>query len=342
MTQKFKVPIRNIFCMLSYVNDHPELIRQLSNVDEDLITYDFLAKRFIRETERLMRRGLVKDYITSAEETSYLSGKIMMTESVPYMIEQKPVVVCEKDAYSPNILLNQIMCTTLKDLFQNPHIQENTREQCFMLWELMAEVDEIELTRECFLRVGFSRHTYHYKPMIHIARLLHELRLLSHNQGNWSLFTVELEENEMNRLFEHFLFHFYRIEQQNYRVSSERMKWNLEGNQRFLPTMLTDISLTHRTESKKIIIDAKFYKNMFQRVHHKSTFHSHNLYQIFAYVMHQTDYDDVRGILIYPANHTVQLEEKYKWSEQISLEIYSIDLNQSWTNIHERLLRVIK
>ena len=46
MEQLFKVPIRNIFCMLSYVSEYYELVDQLSTVDEELITYDFLAKGF--------------------------------------------------------------------------------------------------------------------------------------------------------------------------------------------------------------------------------------------------------------------------------------------------------
>ena len=66
--------------------------------------------------------------------------------------------------------------------------------------------------------------------MIHIARLLHELTLLSHKQGNWSLFSAEIDETSMNQLFEKFLFHFYRIEQRDYHVKVEKMQWKLEGN----------------------------------------------------------------------------------------------------------------
>ncbi|MHA6252204.1 McrC family protein [Oceanobacillus sp. CAU 1775] len=341
MEQTFKVPIRNIFCMLSYVNDYPEFVDQLSDVDEEIITYDFLAKRFILEGKKLLRRGVVKNYITQQEETSTISGKMLMNESLPFIVERRPIVVCEKDFYSADIIYNQVMKTTLKGLYQNKYVEEHTRRECYLLWEQLPEVNDIELRREIFLRIRFSRQNAHYKPIIQLARLLHELRLLSHKKGEWSLFSVELSEAEMNGLFENFLFHFYRIEKKEYSVRSERMTWNLEGNKKLLPTMLTDITLSHRKENKRIVMDAKFYKNMFQRFHDKNSFHSGNLYQLFTYLMHQPEDCDLRGILIYPANDQPEISESYEWNERIQMEIYSLDLDASWNGIRSRLLEIL-
>ena len=145
--------------------------------------------------------------------------------------------------------------------------------------ETLTEVKNIALTKETFSKIHFTRHTVPYKRMVHIARLLHELTLLSHKQGNWSLFSAVLDEKALNHLFEKFLLHFYCREQKEYKVASEVMHWQLDGNQAFLPTMRTDISLTHKTQKQKLIIDAKFYKNMFQENYGKSSFHSHNMYQ---------------------------------------------------------------
>src|SRR5699024_6045770 len=152
-----------------------------------------------------------------------ISGKMLIDESLPFIVQRRPVVVCEKDYYSNNILFNKILRTTLKTLYQNPHVAERTRKECFILWEQFEEVDNIELTKRLFNRIYYSRINIHYKPMIHLARLLHELRILSHKKGDWSLFSVQLSETEMNQLFENFLFHFYRIEQKEYKVRSERM-----------------------------------------------------------------------------------------------------------------------
>ncbi|WP_268258257.1 5-methylcytosine restriction system specificity protein McrC [Bacillus massiliigorillae] len=119
------------------------------------------------------------------------------------------------------------------------------------------------------------------------------------------------------------------------------MKWNLEGNSSLLPTMRTDVSLTHKKEAKKIIIDAKFYKNMFQENFGKSSFHSHNMYQLFTYMMHQAEDQDIRGILIYPYNGTT-INEIYRWNKRTTMEVMTLNLDDTWADIYENLMKVVK
>ena len=339
MEQTFKVPIRNLFCLLSYVNDMPEFAESLNDIDEDLITIDFLAKRFLAEVDALNRRGLLKSYVTREEHTNRLGGRILINESLGYVMARKPLMVCEKDEYSPDILLNQIMKSTLMVISKNRDVKEETRRRSFQWVEYLADVDDVVLTKEMFSRIRFHRHTVHYKRMIHIARLLHELTLLSHKQGNWSLFSAEINETSMNQLFEKFLFHFYRIEQRDYHVKVEKMQWKLEGNIALLPSMRTDISLIHKREPKKIVVDAKFYKNVFQEFYGKASFQSHNMYQLFTYLMHQSDDIEVQGVLIYPYNGT-NVDETYQWNERVTMKVMTVNLDESWEKIYERLISV--
>ncbi|TYS18476.1 hypothetical protein FZC78_02750 [Rossellomorea vietnamensis] len=339
MEQVFKVPIRNLFCLLSYINDMPELIESLSDVDEDLITYDFIVDQFLREVDWLQHRGLVRDYVEKQEVTNRLSGRMLINESIPYLAGKKPMLVCEKDEYSLDILPNQIMKFTLQSICMNQYLKTETRKKSFLKLELLHEVRDLSLTKRIFSQLIFKRHNEHYKRMIHLATLLFELRLLSHRQGKWSLFSAELDERSLNAIFEKFLFHFYRIEQKDYRVSSEILQWGLEGNKSYLPQMKTDVSLTHKEEQKKIIIDAKFYKNAFQENFGKATFHSHNMYQLFTYLMHQDRELQLRGLLIYPANGT-DVKESYQWSENVCLEVMTVDLDGSWKEIYERLIDI--
>ena len=136
------------------------------------------------------------------------------------------------------------------------------------------------------------------------------------------------------------MYHFYRLEQKDYRVSAEQMQWKLEGNTALLPSMRTDISLIHKREQKKIVMDAKFYKNVFQEFHGKASFHSHNMYQLFTYLMHQNPEQEVRGILIYPFNGS-DVDETYLWDERVKMEILTVNLNDSWKAIYERLVSVV-
>lgn len=326
--------------MLSYANDMPDFVDSLNDIDEDLITYDFIAKQFLKEVEALNRRGFINGYVTRVEHTNRLGGRILMNDSLEYIMAKKPIMVCEKDEYSADILFNQIMKVTLMAIRKNRYVKVETRRRSYKWLDSLVGVGYVALTREMFLRCHFHRHNVHYKRMIHIARLLHELTLLSHKQGNWSLFSAEIDETSMNRLFEKFLFHFYRIEQKDYRVAVEQMHWNLDGNAKLLPSMRTDISLIHKREPKKIVMDAKFYKNMFQEFHGKASFHSHNMYQLFTYLMHQEQETEVRGILLYPYNGT-DVAECYRWNERVTLDVMTVNLEDSWMDIYERLISVL-
>jgi 5-methylcytosine-specific restriction enzyme subunit McrC len=341
MESAFKVPIRNLFCMLSYVQDMPDLVKSLNEIDEDMITYDFICKQFLNEADKLIRRGLIRDYIAVQESTGRLGGRIQFNESLPLIAGRAPALVCERDNYSENIPLNQIILGTLKSIYANRYVKEETRRSSFMLTESLPGVDSPAVTAQLFARNCFHRHNSHYKRVVHLARMLYELTLLSHKRGSWSLFSAVVNETDLNRIFEKFLLHFYQIEQNAYHVKSETMQWSLEGNRSFLPSMRTDISLIHKSGTEKIVMDAKFYKHMFQESYGKTSFHSHNLYQLFTYLMHQPKSLSLRGILIYPYNGT-HVREVYRWNETVTMEVMTLDLNQSWGGIHKSLLKVVE
>lgn len=327
--------------MLSYANNMPELIQSMNEVDEDIINYDFLAKRFNMEAKSLLRRGLGKGYISHIEETNRLGGRLLLTESMPYILEKKPMVVCEKDEYSRDIFSNQIMKKTLQGLFENRLVQESTRKESFHIWEQLTEVSTIYLNKKTFTTLQFNRNNMYYKPMIHIAKMLYELQLLSHKSGEWSLFTASLNDTDLNRIFEEFLLRFYQLEQNQYHVQSEKLQWQLEGNTALLPGMRTDVSMTHKNGKKKIIIDAKFYKEIFQNYYDKSSFRSGHMYQLFTYLMHQPQKLKLRGVLLYPFNGKV-IDEVYEWRENTSIEIKSIHLGEGWTELYKRLIKIIQ
>lgn len=336
----FKVPIRNLFYLLSYAHEMPEMVESLNDVDDELITYDFLVEQFNKEVRFIINRGLTKNYVLATEETSHLGGRLLIHESLPSIMWNRPSVVCEKDEFTENILFNQIIKATLEKIYQHQLVTRTKRRESYLLWEELPNIIPINLTREIFFRMYYNRHNLHYKHVIHLAHLLFELTLLSHQHGEWTLFSANISEAELNRLFERFLFNFYQMEQDEYRVHREHMRWDLDGNDAFLPRMETDVSLTHKELSKKIIIDAKFYKNMFQMNHNKASFHSQNMYQMFTYINHQQENLSVRGILIYPYNG-YEVKEVYRYNDRLMFEVATVNLEKSWQEIENELLMII-
>ena len=63
------------------------------------------------------------------------------------------------------------------------------------------------------------------------------------------------------------------------------------------------------------------------------------MYQLFTYLMHQSDDIDVQGVLIYPYNGT-NVDETYQWNERVTMKVMTVNLDESWEKIYERLISV--
>lgn len=339
--ETYKVPMRNLFYLISYAKDLPSMVQTLNDIDDSLLTYDFIVQEFLFEVEGLFRRGLVRDYVTSREETGTIRGRIMMNESMDKIVHKRPIVVCEADEYSTDILLQQIMTVTLRHIQLNPFISEQFRRRSSVLLQQISNISPISLNSAHFHQIHFHRHNDYYKRMVHIAYMLFECTLLSHNQGQWNLFSAQLSDEQLNELFEQFLYNFFKTKQTDYYVEREYLRWNLKGNPTYLPSMITDVSLTHRSKSKKIIVDAKFYKYTFQINRGRRSYHSDHMYQMFAYLQHQPIHiKDVQGILIYPYNGR-SIDETYAWDDRLQLRFVTLDLRKKWPEIEQTLLTLI-
>ena len=110
----------------------------------------------------------------------------------------------------------------------------------------------------------------------------------------------------MEDVFEKFIRGFDRLEQTDFpSVGSVYLHWNATSeaaeDMDFLPSMKTDVTL--RSESRMIVIDAKYYKDALQTHREKRTGHSGNLYQLMAYLRNVERHWRGRapeGILLYP------------------------------------------
>jgi 5-methylcytosine-specific restriction enzyme subunit McrC len=92
------------------------------------------------------------------------------------------------------------------------------------------------------------------------------------------------DEDRMNRLFQDFVYNFYKLEQKEFKVAAPRIYWQAAPETtealEYLPVMQTDVCLTNH--DRKIILDCKYYRETLQRGQYKRTVHSSHLYQIFV------------------------------------------------------------
>ena len=108
-----------------------------------------------------------------------------------------------------------------------------------------------------------------------------------------------------------------------------------------LPIMQTDITI--KMDNQVIIMDTKYYKNILTSNMGQDKYHSTNMYQMFSYLKNAEAKGDLyktsTGILLYPRVDK-ELNNVYKMQEHF-LKICTVNLNDDWKNIHNRLLEIV-
>ena len=102
--------------------------------------------------------------------------------------------------------------------------------------------------------------------------------------------------------------------------------------------MMTDVTLEQGR--RFLVIDAKYYGRVYQSHYGQPTFHSANLYQIFAYVknmaMAKGPYATVSGMLLYAATGEHVPRSSYQMSGN-RIGVRTLDLNRPFEEIRDQL-----
>ena len=332
------IPIKNIYYLLCYAwnkLEESELVDVSADDESDLL--NLLGRVLLKGTKTLLKRGIDRQYLTENEIYQGIKGKVNITDSLRKNLFSKGLSVCEFDELSADILPNQILKTTLRNLTQIPSLSPTLKHEIRTIIYRLHEVNEIVLTDTIFRQVQISRNNSFYAFLLNISELIYKNLLINEENGHFEFRDFVRNERQMAILFEEFIRNFYKIEMPEAKVFREDLHWKMAGEvHQFLPKMQTDISI--KINGRKLIIDAKYYKETLQKYYDSEKIHSQHLYQLFAYLKNQED-TKAEGILIYP---TVQKSLSLTYThEEHTIRIETLNLNQDWQGIKADLLRII-
>jgi 5-methylcytosine-specific restriction enzyme subunit McrC len=332
------IPIKNIYYLLSYAwnkLEESELVDVTAEDESDLL--NLLGRVLLNGTKTLLKRGIDRQYITENEVYQGIKGKVNITDSLRKNLFPKGLSVCEFDELSADILPNQILKTTLQNLTQISGLSPTLKQEIRTIIYRLHEVSETVLTDTIFHQVQINRNNSFYAFLLNISELIYQNLLINEENGTFQFKDFLRDERQMARFFEEFIRNFYRIEVPEAKVFREDLHWKMAGEtHQFLPKMQTDISI--KINDRKLIIDAKYYKETLQKYYDSEKIHSQNLYQLFAYLKNQEN-ELAEGILIYP---TVQKSLSLAYThEGHTIRIETLNLNQDWRGVKADLLRII-
>jgi 5-methylcytosine-specific restriction enzyme subunit McrC len=340
------IPIQNVYYLLLYAWDKlPEgEMADVSKLESQELV-DLFASVMIKGINHLLRRGLDQSYLSHGEEIPGIRGRINIGITARRMLAPHGRAFCEFDELSVDTLPNRILKSTVRKLIRSSTINKVLRNKLRGVYRELGGISDMPLTRSAFRTVQLHSNNRFYRFLLKICELVLDLSLMDEGGGEYKFQDFIRDEKSMARLFENFVFNFYRIERPDLSIRKERIYWQaLSSNDpslSFLPTMETDISV--RSQSKTLIIDAKFYQKTFQKYYDKQSIHSGNLYQVFSYLKNLEPKGgndaSASGMLLYPA-----IGEKVRLSYELpghTMHICTVDLARSWPDIRRELLGLL-
>ncbi|WP_276310737.1 5-methylcytosine-specific restriction endonuclease system specificity protein McrC [Bifidobacterium simiarum] len=286
MTTSPVIPIRNVYYMLSYAFRalQEQQYRKLATESFDNIA-DLCAAILIQGMTTQIKRGLSREYVSHADELDSPRGRIEITESVRKVTMSRKRLICTVDDFTVDSQANRIIKSTMMMLV-HADISRNRKTRLRQLLACLDDVRRIDLRRTDW-NIRYDRNNQTYRMLIGICHLTVR-GLLQSSQPGRTLLMDFLDDQQMCRIYEKFLFGYYSHEwRDRINTTHHRIPWMVDGGEdSLLPVMQPDVVLDDGRDV--LIIDAKYYTRTMQRNFGRYKIHSANLYQMFTYVKNKT------------------------------------------------------
>ena len=336
------IPIKNVYYLFLYAWDQFDIGKNLGVASfEGTNPLNLLSKVLCDAVRIIEKHGIQQEYQTLHEVGVRPRGKLDINETIRSGLTPLRKLAYDTDELTSNNKLNQLIKSTLQKVRQDAAIDKPIRLEADSLLKRLSGIDLVELRSETFSRIKLHSNNRYYKLALNVCQLLYETAAPEAG-GTTSLFSAYLnDERKMATVFEAFVRNFYKAEQNEFAVKAEEIPWGVELNtdQSLLPRMRTDITL--QSETRRIIIDTKYYKTTLQSHHGTDKIHSSNIYQLMSYLTNdQVNSGQVAsGMLLYP---TVQQAVDVSYTllgHRVSIK--TINLAQDWADIRENLLEYV-
>lgn len=303
MTKDKGILIRNIYEMLTYAyqelrHNNYDYIRK----EEFEQIQDLFAEILYRGISKQLKQGLYREYISITESTTYFRGKLDLPGTIRNQIRHSKEVSCRHDELSENNIFNKILKTTVEGLLSDTLVSKSRKSQLRTLLPFLCDIDNIDTKTIRWKDLRFQRNNGSYKMLMNICFFILNDLLMTTEKGTYKMHTFM--EQQMPKLFEHFVLEYYRRHYPELKANADKIPWDIKETENlvvdYLPQMQSDIVL-HGKDGHCLIIDTKYYTQALINHQNKTTLHSANLYQIFSYVknMDKKASGIISGLLLY-------------------------------------------
>jgi len=340
------IPIGNLYYLLCYAwnrLDQADFVEIDALPRQDLP--NLLARVLINGVRRLLRQGIDRSYVAWTQDSDNPRGKLDITDALKRGLLVRNAVSCVIDELTHDVLQNRIIRTTLHRLALTAEIDSGLAHDLRVLEKKLSDVSLIALRAQHFARIQLHRNNGFYRFLLQVCELCFFALLADEQKGEYRFREFVRDEVRMRKVFQDFVYNFYRIEQSQFTVSSERLDWDVSYKDRnaeaLLPGMMTDVCLD--SGSRKIVIECKYTPDVLREHWGKLSSRSEHLYQLFAYLKHLEARGGAaqfcQGLLLYP---TTRHALDFMFNTQgHTIRIVTVDLRRAWKDIRDQLLGLL-
>lgn len=342
--------IKNIYYMLSFVfEDLSDPLYDNVSAESFEDIHNLYAAILSKGISKQLKQGLYKEYVNYQEDIPMIRGKINMSGTIRNEIQRKPLVSVEYDNLTENNIYNQILKTTAIELVRNKKIKldDKYRLKLKQLLLYFKKVSLINLAAVKWTRISFIRNNKSYELLLNICYLISNEVLQTTEIGDYLI--ADYSDQKLSRLFEKFVLEYYKANWTDiYDIGAKNIKWGLTKNttpesHKLLPVMKSDIIIENNDNS--LIIDTKYYNNIFQYNFDTRKNRNMHLYQIYSYVKnyeHIHSNKGISGVLLYAqTHHEIVPEFDYEITNN-KIFIRSINLNKPFKEITKQLDMILR
>ena len=182
-----QIPIQNMYYILCYAWGMGEMRGKVNvGIERCDSIANLLVHVLLNATDDLLKHGLSQGYTVYGAEIDGIKGKINIGETLKLGRYRQGRMYCNYDELSSNILVNQIIYSTLRDALKIRNLSEENESRLRTTIRRMPQMKWIQLSDSVFKSVRLHRNNTYYLFAINICRLLHQSLLPNESlAGKW-------------------------------------------------------------------------------------------------------------------------------------------------------------
>lgn len=286
--------------MLKTLKNSPFKKSQISSLQiAKMPLFEVFITMFLDEFDSVYKKGLMRSYVNSEENRTFLKGKLLFNEHIKSNLIHKERFFTSSDEFVLDIAPNRLIKSTLNFL------KSKTSSNKFKIIKAMQMLDEVEFSKNYEKDFSFkiSRHFDYYENILSWCKIFLQNQSFAPYKGKNEAFALLFP---MEKLFENYVAYMFKLANPSENIKTQsRGKYLISKNDEKCFMLKPDLYIEN-----KMILDTKWKIPDDNEDEKKHGISQSDLYQMFAYA---NKYEIKEIYLIYPlCERTFDLREKLK------------------------------